>query len=147
MDPRVKTPEAGLRQQYALSMQCYEGMKQAREALGQIKQARARLKGLRDRAGKGPRADALAKFDAQLAALEGAPVGKSGFGKKRAGDREASLSRVSGEMGKLLEVLQGADATPTTQAAAACAEVRQTLARLLTRWNELKGKEPKALEE
>jgi hypothetical protein len=147
MDPRVKTPETGLRQQYALSMECYEGMKQARATLGQIKQLREKLKELRGRAEKGPKAEALAKLDAQLAALEGAPVGKFGFGKKMKGGGEASLSRVSGEMGGLLRLLQGADATPTTQAVAACAEVRRTLAELLARWNELNGKGLKALEE
>jgi hypothetical protein len=47
----------------------------------------------------------------------------------------------------LLHLLQGADATPTTQAVAACAAVRQTLANLLRRWQELRGKEFKALQE
>jgi hypothetical protein len=50
-------------------------------------------------------------------------------------------------LGKLLGVLQGADATPTTQAAAACAEVRRTLASLLVRWQELRGKGVKVLRE
>jgi photosystem II stability/assembly factor-like uncharacterized protein len=146
MDPRVKTPEVRLRKQYALSMDCYEGMKQAREALGQIKKLRAKLKELRDRNGKGSQTDALAKLDAQLAALEGTPAGRFGFGRRPGAGREASLSRVSGEMGMLLRVLQEADATPTTQVAAACAEVQRTLGQLLERWNELRGKDLKTLE-
>jgi hypothetical protein len=48
-------------------------------------------------------------------------------------------------MGSLLHVLQGADAAPTSQAEAACGEVRQTLAGLLERWRRLSGKELEAL--
>src|SRR5262249_52290552 len=32
MDPRVKTPPEGLQKQFDLSMQCYEGIRQAEEA-------------------------------------------------------------------------------------------------------------------
>src|SRR5439155_3588290 len=42
MDPRVKIPAAGLQQQFELSLQCYDGMRQAREALAQVRKLRAR---------------------------------------------------------------------------------------------------------
>jgi hypothetical protein len=144
MDPRVKTPQAGLQQQFALSMQCYEGMKQAREATGEIKKLRAKLKEMRGNSEKGGQADALAKLDARLAALEGTPLGKFGFGKGKKGGGEPSLSRVSGEMGMLLGVLQGADATPTSQVVTACGEAQKSLASLLARWKELRSAEVKA---
>src|SRR5439155_12225207 len=43
MDPRVPTPAAGLAQQFALSMQCYEGMREARVAQGQIRKLRSQI--------------------------------------------------------------------------------------------------------
>ena len=55
--------------------------------------------------------------------------------------------RVQGEMGQLLHLLQGADATPTSQVVAACGEVQKTFTGLLERWRELSGKELKALNE
>jgi hypothetical protein len=39
---------------------------------------------------------------------------------------------------RLLEVLQGADATPTTQAESACEEARETLDKLLAEWKKIK---------
>jgi hypothetical protein len=145
MDPRVKTPAAGLRQQFDLSMQCYEGMRQAQEALTQVRKLRAHLKEVRDRTDKGPLAEAIAKLDEKAAALEGPPVGRKGRG--AAGPREPSLTRLRAELGALLGVLQGADATPTTQAVAASREVQQVLAKLLARWRELRDTEVKALNE
>src|SRR5262249_23591053 len=50
MDPRVKTPANGLTQQFELSMQCYDGTRQAREMQGQIRKLRAQLKDRQERA-------------------------------------------------------------------------------------------------
>jgi photosystem II stability/assembly factor-like uncharacterized protein len=139
MDPRVKTAAEGLKQQFELSLQCYEGLRQVADALEQVRKLRGQLKEKLERTEKGPLADALAKMDAQMAALEG-PAGK---GKKSAG--EPSLPRLRTELGHLLGLLQGADATPTTQAVAACAAVQKSLAQMLARWQELKDKGVKAL--
>jgi photosystem II stability/assembly factor-like uncharacterized protein len=43
MDPRVKTPEAGLREQLELSMRVYDAAVEAQAALGEIRAARKRL--------------------------------------------------------------------------------------------------------
>jgi photosystem II stability/assembly factor-like uncharacterized protein len=146
MDPRVKTPAEGLAQQFKLSMQCYEGMGRANQALRQVRQLRTRLEEVREKVEKGTLAEALDKLDEKAAALAGrAQIGRGMRG--RAGPREASLTAVNGELGTLLRILQGADATPTTQAVAGVEEVRQGLEKLLGRWEELKGKEVKALNE
>ena len=57
-------------------------------------------------------------IDAKLTALEGATGGR-GRGRRGPRTQEQSLGRVAGEFGRLLAMLQGADATPTTQATAA----------------------------
>ncbi len=47
----------------------------------------------------------------------------------------------------MLDVLQGADAAPTTQAVTACADSQKALRDLLARWGELTGQDVKALNE
>ncbi|MFL5241392.1 MAG: VPS10 domain-containing protein [Gemmataceae bacterium] len=134
MDPRVRTPPQGLQQQFTLSMQCYEGLKQAHEALAAIKKLRSEIKEKREKGG--PDAKALEPLDKKLIALEGVlPDADMRF---YLGKVEPSLSRVNGELGKLLGDLQGADAVPTTQVVTACAEVNKELARLLADWEKLK---------
>jgi photosystem II stability/assembly factor-like uncharacterized protein len=127
MDPRVKTPAAGLVRQFELSMQCYEAVRQAREALEPVRKLTAQVKKLMERTGKGELAKALTKLNDRARVLE------------------SGLARRSEELVRLLGILQEADATPTTHAEATCGEVRQALAGLLKRWDELKGKEVKAL--
>src|SRR5262249_1690876 len=52
MDPRVKTPPEALAQQFELSMQCYDGARQAREALAQVRKLRAQVQERRQKAGE-----------------------------------------------------------------------------------------------
>jgi hypothetical protein len=146
MDPRVTTPATGLAQQFRLSLECYEGMRRAQSALGQVRALRGQLQELRQREKKGALAEALGKLDERAAALAGAAPGRRGM-RRAPGPREGTLAGLSGELAALLRILQGADATPTTQAAAACADAHQALLQVLGRWDELKGKELKALNE
>ena len=88
-------------------------------------------------------AEALGKLQEMLAALEGAAPGR----RRMARPGQPSLAGLAGEWGALLRILQGADATPTTQATAACAEAEKRLTAVLGRWSEVKGKEVKALNE
>jgi photosystem II stability/assembly factor-like uncharacterized protein len=145
MDPRVRTPADGLRQQSELSQQCCAGMRQVREALGQLRKLRAQVKELRDKAREGGLADALAELDRKAAALEGTERRRGE--RPASGAREPTLARRGEELYRLLEVLQGADVAPTTQAVAACEEAHRGLHELLARWDELQGKEVKALNE
>lgn len=138
MDPRVKTPMEGLVAQFALSMQAYEGIRQAREALAQVRKLRAQIKALGDRAGQG----ALAALDQKTAAIEG-----SGSPRGAGGIVEISLTKLSGDLNSLLGLLQGADTQPTTQATAASDELQKSLAALLERWSEIKNKDVKTLNE
>jgi hypothetical protein len=126
-----------LEQQFKLSMLCYDGMADARAAITQLRAVRKQLE---DRKAKAEGlAAAIDAIDAKLNALEG-PAG----GGKRGRDpqpRDASLGRVAGELGRLLAILQGADATPTTQATAALADAKKELDGLLARWAEVRQKD------
>jgi hypothetical protein len=143
MDPRVKTAAAGLQQQFTLSLQLYGALRQDYDALQQVRGLRTQLRGLRERAGQGPVADAIVALEKEAAALEGG----SGFPGAPGSGRpdQSSLARMNGELSSVLGILQGADETPTSQAAAAVGELQKTLGSLLTRWNELKAKNVPAL--
>jgi hypothetical protein len=145
MDPRVQTSPEGLKQQFELSMQCYDGMKQARATSEQIRKLRDQLRARQVSAEKGPVAEAISKLEEKLTALEGRSVGRRPRGAGPPGP--PTLSRVSADMGALLGILQEADAAPTTQAVAACELAQKTLAKLRQDWDEIKNNELKAVNE
>lgn len=151
MDPRVNTPPEGVAQQFAIAMRCHEGMHQIHETLAQIRHLRTQLKEARDRAAQNPVTEAIAALDRKAATLEGEPLGpraRFGGGMRGAGRGvEKSLTRLSGELGGLLALVEGADATPTMQAVAASDDLQRTFTELLGRWNELKEKDLKVLNE
>jgi len=138
MDPRIATPLEALEQQFGLSMQCYEGANQARQALAEIRNLRAQINPQIERLGKNPLAGYLADFDKKLTALEGAG-GAAGF---RGGPSTGAptLGRVTNELSSLLELLQDADMTPTTQAVAACEQTLKAFTDLMATWNVLRTK-------
>ncbi|MFO0938758.1 MAG: hypothetical protein U0798_19825 [Gemmataceae bacterium] len=144
MDPRVTTPAEGLAKQYELSMLCYYGMNRARKDTANIQRIR---KLLAESKGKAPAlVDAIDAIDGKLAALEGtARRGRRGGGGGSGNGGDATFGRVSGEMGRLLSILQGADAMPTTQAIAATETARKEMETLLDRWSEIQNADLKEL--
>jgi hypothetical protein len=131
MDPRVTTPADGLARQHDLSMQLVEGMKRDRAALEQVKVVRTKLQALAERSKGTDAGKRAAELDGRVATFEGS---SSRFRRGGGGDTFAGLS---GDLEALYDVLQGADVTPTTQAAAACADARSRLERLLASWDDL----------
>jgi photosystem II stability/assembly factor-like uncharacterized protein len=144
LDPRVKTPRPGLEQQLRLSQQAAEGMAESFDALEQLGRLRAQIKDLRARQGIAPAlSDALASLDKKAAALEG-EGGQRGPGGPPA-SAQPGLSQVHSSLATLLDVLQQADAAPTTQGVAASADLQQKLRTLMSGWNDLKGRDVQAL--
>jgi photosystem II stability/assembly factor-like uncharacterized protein len=146
MDPRVKTPIEGLVQQFELSMQCATSMTQTHEALGQVRKLRAAIKELQGQSGDKELAEALRRLDRKARELAGGEARRGelplGFG-----PQEPGLGRLAGELGRLLSVLQGPDAAPTSQAVAACGEKQKELQDLLKRWRDLNAVDVRALNE
>lgn len=155
LDPRVKTSPAALQQQFALSMQTYAGMARSREALASVGKLRAQLKELRARVTGQPQqtdlAAALAALDQRAATLESGEqpraVAAGGGAATAAGNTAANmnLTRANAAMRSLLDLLQDADAAPTTQAVAAVAEWQKTLDALVGRWTEFKSTDAASL--
>jgi len=130
MDPRVTTPALGLSQQFTLSKQLYDGILAAQKAQQEIADARERsAKALAER-------PALGK---KLADLEGQAAGGVGGGRGAAPSSPETLSSITGTLTQLMNLLQGADVTPTSQLISAVAERRAALNKLLAQWTSLKA--------
>ena len=119
MDPRVTTPAIGLAQQFTLSKQLYDGIIDAQKTLEEIRARRSNA--------------TAATNPAALQALEGQPGGRGA-----AADGPDTFNSVIGSMNQLMGLLQGADATPTTQLVAALGQRRAALAKLKAQWAALR---------
>jgi hypothetical protein len=141
MDPRVRTPLPGLQQQFTLSKELYDDIVKTSKALEQIRTMRAQLGPLREKAGPGATADAIAVLDQKVVALGGAAGGGRGGGRGAVAAGPDTLSSVTGSLTQLMRLLESADVAPATQAVAAAADRRAALAKLIERWNALKSRD------
>ncbi|HYL34311.1 MAG TPA: glycoside hydrolase [Bryobacteraceae bacterium] len=123
MDPRVKTPLAGLLEQFRLATRLTARMHDDYQALQEVRALRTRLQS------QDP------ELEKQAAAIEGGPGGRPSSDEGNEG-----LARLNGELATALEVVEGADATPTTQAVAAVADLERKLDALLGQLRALKAK-------
>ncbi len=105
MDPRVKTPEDGLRQQFDLSFRVAQAMQQDSAALAEVRAARANL----------AKSSNAADVDRRLAELEGTKEERRPWLRKE----KPSLLPWNARLSELLEALQSADVAPTPQLAQA----------------------------
>ena len=124
MDPRVKTPPAGLLEEFSLATKLTSMMHQDYQALQEIRDLQSKLQ----------------SQDSELAKQAAALVGVVGRRAAQSDEEGGSLSQLNGELASVLEVVEGADATPTTQAVAAVTELQHKLNALLARVRELKTK-------
>ena len=127
MDPRVKTPPLGLAQQFTLSKRLYDRIIDAQKALEDLRAMKAQIAGRGD-------SQSQAAMQAKLTAIEG----QGGGGRGGAADGPDTLTSVIGGMNQLMGLLQGADATPTTQLVQAVATRDAALTKLLAQWTALK---------
>ena len=136
MDPRVKTPAAELRQQFATATRLTSLLRQDHDALGEISSLRRQLRAARER-GDSTVGGAIAALDAKLAALEGGGGGRGG----RGGANGASFSALNGELATLYGIVEGADAAPTTPALTAIDDRERALMSLLSTWKAIRSKD------
>lgn len=142
MDPRVTTPMAGLAKANEIAMRCYEGILKVRAAQAEARQLREQLKALTDRTGTV--ATAIADLDKKASAFEGRTAGIDDFG---VGNREPGFAGLATGLLSLMNLVEGADVMPTTQAIAAADELQRSLNDLLGKWNDIKTKDVKSLNE
>ena len=112
---------------------------------------RATVDSLKKAAGPGPRADSLAAFDADLAALlsGGGAGGRRGGGPAAAAPAapaaggpavapQSNLMRLNGELGGLYGIVEGNDSAPTSQVVLAFFNLQRALQEALGRWDALR---------
>ncbi|MBZ5566354.1 MAG: glycoside hydrolase [Acidobacteriia bacterium] len=141
MDPRVTTPASGLQQQFEMEMKIADALQQDYDALQQVRAMRQQLKELASRAPSLPGSVAadIAALEKNLSALEGAA---GGFGRRASSESFAALND---SLATVYEMVDSADAPPTSQAATTLRELQQALATLLLKWTEVKTRDVLAL--
>ncbi|HEY0528975.1 MAG TPA: hypothetical protein VGD02_09105, partial [Gemmatimonadaceae bacterium] len=128
MDPRVRITAAGLALQHDLGVRLNDAIRRDFAALGEVRARRALLRTQRQGAKAGEVADSLTTLDTQLGVLESG--GKT--------STAANLVRLNSDLATLLDIVEGADAEPTTQTVAAVSSLGEALATLLNQWSDLK---------
>jgi photosystem II stability/assembly factor-like uncharacterized protein len=131
MDPRVKTPAAGLTAQFVISQQLYRDLLTVSPAFDQILALREKLKPLQAQA-KGDVLTSINSFDQQLQSLAGAAARRPG-----PANEPPSLGVVRTRLLTLLNALQEVDDAPTTQATTAANQVRLAVTPLMDRWRTI----------
>lgn len=144
MDPRVKTPAAGLQQQYALSLALYDATFESPTRAARVRALRAQLADRNAQAGAA--GDQLAALDRKLAALAGPEnTGRGGRGGGAGGGRggrggapaPVSFASITGEFAAPMNAIQEADETPTASMVAAANATLKTYATLKSNWETI----------
>ncbi|HSP34510.1 MAG TPA: glycoside hydrolase, partial [Thermoanaerobaculia bacterium] len=112
MDPRVTTPEAGLRQQFELSMQVYGDLLRVNRAIEQ--------------------ASSIA--DKATSAKAGEIAGEEEQRRRTGGAGAETLNSVAGSLRSLFDALQSADVAPSSQIVAAVEERHRAAIDVVARW-------------
>jgi photosystem II stability/assembly factor-like uncharacterized protein len=139
MDPRVKTPLAGLQQQFKLSNDLYVQLLTLSPAAEEVSAIRKQLKDLESKA-TGEALAAIQAFDQKLQALAGGATRRPA-----AGTEPPTLGGLKTKFLTLFGVFQEADVAPSTQAADAVADLQKQLPPLMQRWSAVKAQDLSAL--
>jgi photosystem II stability/assembly factor-like uncharacterized protein len=139
MDPRVKTPLSGLQQQFKLSNDLYTQLLSLSPAAEQASALRKQLKDLQPKA-TGEALAAIKALDQKLQALAGGATRRPG-----PGTEPPTLGGLKTKFLTLFGVFQEADVTPSTQAAAAVADLQKQLPPLMDRWKAMQAQNIPAL--
>jgi photosystem II stability/assembly factor-like uncharacterized protein len=143
MDPRVKTSQADLAEQFKLSKQVYDEWLALNSISENVRLIRARLTDLRPRVPEGDLKTHVDALAAKLLALAGA--GGGGPGGQGAGVPRVTLSATAGRLRTLFNLMEEVDLAPTPQAAAAVPDVLKDSRLLQDNWQSIKAQDIAAL--
>ncbi len=116
MDPRVRTPAAGIQAQHALAVRLLNGINAAADGIA-----------------RGRELQAAARTAGNTARVQELDTVIGGGARRFGGGGGTSLTGVSGSLTQLLDTVDGADYAPTSQVRAAAASTLRTLDTLLAR--------------
>jgi len=130
MDPRVRTLPAALQQEFTAANRMAAAMGRSYDALQAARALRGQIRALQGGVITGPLADTVTALDRAIAAIESGGRGAT-----------PSLTRVHNEAAGLLDLVDGVDAAPTTQAARAVTTLETRLAEVLARWDTIRRRD------
>ncbi len=127
MDPRVQITAPGLGLQHDIGVRMNDAISRDFAALGEVRAQRTLLKTQREGAKAKEVADSLVALDSTLAGLEnGTQAGAA-----------AGFVRLNEQLAGVLDIVEGADAEPTTQVVTAADALEKTLTSLLAQWSDI----------
>ena len=124
MDPRVKTPAAGIEQQFEMERKLASMITRSAEAIHQARAAQEQIEKLTHDA-SGPLVEQLAALQKKIqAALAGGPA-------------ETTLTTVNGQVSALYGDVDSADAAPTAAQVAAMDKIGRDFPGVMASWSKL----------
>ncbi|MFZ0803572.1 MAG: glycoside hydrolase [Terriglobales bacterium] len=138
MDPRVKTPLAGLHQQFDLQVRLASLLTGSTKAVVEARSIRDQVKAILPQA-SGAIKDSIQTFADKLKVVLDGPE------KPAPGSQGPSLSRVNGAADTLYAEVGSADAAPTTAQSAAAAAAEHDAPIVMKQWEEMKASDLAAL--
>jgi photosystem II stability/assembly factor-like uncharacterized protein len=142
MDPRVKTSQADLAEQFRLSKQVYDEWLTLNTISESVRLIRGQLTDLRPRVPEGELKTHVDALAAKLQALAGAGGGQGG---PAAAAPRVTLNATSGRLRTLLNLIEEVDLAPTPQATAAVPDVVKDVRLLQDSWQTIKAQDIAAL--
>src|SRR5579863_5687518 len=138
MDPRVKTPLAGLHQQFDLQVRLATLLSESTKAVTQARSIREQIKTILPQA-SGAAKDSIQGFADKLKVVLDGPD------KPAPGSQIPTLSRVNGTASALYAEVDSADATPTVAQSEATGAAEHDSSTVMPQWESLKGADLAAL--
>jgi predicted secreted protein len=142
MDPRISGALEVLQDQFDLSMTCYNGLLQIAGLRGKITDVRSSIQSILKEGGDKEWKNLLNRAGRKVSALDGSvwteDVDPLYDAEYAARSSEETLAGMQRKLLLLMGILQGADAKPTSQVAAAVHDQQGHLKELLARWDELR---------
>ncbi len=135
MDPRVKTPAAGLQQQFQVETKLVSMLSASSQAVLEAKSARDQVKKVAGQA-SGSAAEAIKSLDKKLTSVLQKPESDS------AAAVTPDLTTVNGNISTLYGAIGQADAAPTAAQVAAVGSAQQDFATAIKQWDSVKGELP-----
>jgi photosystem II stability/assembly factor-like uncharacterized protein len=144
MDPRVKTSNADLLEQFKLSKQLYDEWLKLDSISLSLRRMREQVAQLQTKAPAGDLKVQINALADKLQSFSAAPVPGGGAGVAGAGPR-ATLAGASGRVRTLFNVIQNVDVAPTAQVVAVLPEVLQDSRSLQENWQTITSQDVAAL--
>jgi hypothetical protein len=144
MDPHVKTALPELQQQFDIAQQVSAKSGEVAKARGEVTRVRAQITTLRTQAaGNSALLASLDALDAKAAAIGGvvAPSTPDSSGVAPPSADITSLMFVGGELGQVLQAVEGPDSAPSQQVMNAFAQAQKIGAAAIAKWTTVKNGE------